>query len=88
MYVLVSFSNPMHYTSGLQIPKNALINGTKDPYVFIVSHNKAIIKQLVLGKENGEYMEVVNGLAQGDSVIVSGQINVYNNGNVKVVSNK
>jgi RND family efflux transporter MFP subunit len=88
MYVLVSFSNSTHYTSSLQIPKNALINGTKDPYVFIASHGKAIIKQLVLGKENGEYIEVVNGLTQGDSVVVSGQINAFNNCNVKVVNNK
>jgi RND family efflux transporter MFP subunit len=72
-------------TSALQIPKIALAEGLKNPYVFVPVGNKATVKKLVLGREIGENVEVLDGLADGDEVIVSGQINLTEGSLVDVV---
>ncbi len=72
-------------TNTLQIPKIALAEGLKNPYVFVPNGNKATIKKLVLGREIGENVEVLSGLAEGDEVITSGQINLAEGSMVELV---
>lgn len=86
-YVSVKF-NFKKPVSALQIPKNALVEGVKDPYVFVVKDNKAVIRKLKLGEENGENIIVLEGLIPGEQVVVSGQINLSENTNVKIINPK
>ncbi len=74
--------------SALQIPKLALVEGTKNPYVYIVNGNKPVIRKLTLGRDLGENIEVVSGLKAGEVVIVSGQINLTENSMIEVVTSK
>lgn len=60
----------------LQVPKKALVEGLKNPYVYVAKGNRAESRRLSLGRELGEYVEVVSGLKEGEQVIVSGQINL------------
>lgn len=76
-YVKVSFGIGSTTTS-LQIPKLALVEGTKNPYVYVAAGDKAEMRKLTIGREVGENIEVVNGLAEGDEVVTSGQINLAN----------
>ncbi|HLP21458.1 MAG TPA: efflux RND transporter periplasmic adaptor subunit [Chitinophagales bacterium] len=69
----------------LQIPKIALVEGLKNPYVYVLKDNKASIKKLVLGREIGENVEVLDGLAEGEEVISSGQINLVEGSLVTVI---
>lgn len=69
----------------LQIPKIALVEGLKNPYVYVLNGNKAAVKKLVLGREIGENVEVLSGLNEGDEVISSGQINLVEGSLVSVV---
>jgi hypothetical protein len=62
----------------LQIPKLALVEGTKNPYVYIVQNNIATIQKLTVGREIGENIEVISGLQAGQEVVTSGQINLTN----------
>lgn len=70
----------------LQIPKLALVEGTKNPYVFVALGGKAVVKKLVLGRDLGENIEVVNGLNAGEQVITSGQINLSENSLVEIIN--
>lgn len=72
-------------TSTLQIPKIALVEGLKNPYVYVLNGNKAVTKKLVLGREIGENVEVLSGLTEGEEVISSGQINLAEGSTVEVV---
>lgn len=72
----------------LQIPKNALVEGLKNPYVYVANGNKAEVRKLVLGRESGENIEVLNGLAAGEEVIISGQINLTEGSMIAVTANK
>jgi len=69
----------------LQIPKLALVEGMKNPYVYTISNGHAVTKKLVLGREIGENVEVLDGLTEGDEVITSGQINLIEGTKVELV---
>jgi RND family efflux transporter MFP subunit len=86
-YVKVDFDMK---TTGdvLQIPKKALVDGIKNPYVYIVAGTKAVKQKIVIGRESGENIEVLGGLKVGDNVITDGQINVINGSNVQVKTKK
>lgn len=83
-FVRVSFDVTGN-TNTLQIPKIALAEGLKNPYVFVPQGNKAVVKKLVLGREVGENVEVLSGLAEGEEVIVSGQINLTEGSLIELV---
>lgn len=72
----------------LQIPKLALAEGIKNPYVYVVKNNVASVRQITLGREIGENIEVVAGLEAGEEVVTSGQINLTDGSNVLKTSNK
>ena len=72
-------------TNTLQIPKIALVEGLKNPYVFVLNGNKAAVRKLVLGREIGENVEVLSGLNEGEDVISSGQINLVEGSLISVM---
>lgn len=72
----------------LQIPKIALVEGTKNPFVYIVNGAKAQVRKIAVGREFGENLEVLDGLEEGDEVVVSGQINLAEGSNVEKTSAK
>lgn len=86
-FVRVKFDTK-NTSKGLFIPKKALVEGLKNPYVYVTNANKAETRKLVLGRESGEDVEVVSGLKEGEEVIVSGQINLAEGSVVAVVSGK
>ena len=72
-------------TNTLQIPKIALVEGLKNPYVYVLNGNKAAVRKLVLGREIGENVEVLSGLSDGEEVISSGQINLVEGSIISIV---
>lgn len=72
----------------LQIPKIALVEGLKNPYVYLANGTKATQKKLVLGRDLGENVEVLSGLQEGEKVITSGQINISESSIIEVVTVK
>lgn len=76
-YINVTFDLGNSFQA-LQIPKIALVEGTKNPYVYVVNGNQAFVRKITLGRETGENVEVLNGLSDGDEVVTSGQINLTN----------
>jgi RND family efflux transporter MFP subunit len=69
----------------LQIAKAALAEGLKNPYVYVAENNIARERKLVPGRENGEYVEVVSGLKEGEKVITSGLINILPGSHIEAV---
>lgn len=82
-YIKINF-NLGDSSSVLQIPKTALVEGTKNPFVYVVENGKAQIKKIVIGREFGEKVEVLSGLAEGASIIVSGQINLAQGSKIEI----
>lgn len=83
-YVIVEFSLDRK-GSVLQIPKSALVEGLKNPYVYISKDGKAVSRKLIIGRELGENVEVISGLQAGEEVVLSGQINLIDGSKIEVV---
>lgn len=74
-YIKVAFDLGKN-TLALFIPKIALVEGTKNPYVYVINGDKALTRKITVGREAGENIEVLGGLKDGDEVVTSGQINL------------
>jgi RND family efflux transporter MFP subunit len=69
----------------LQIPRTALVGSIKDAKVFRVENDRARLAKVVIGADNGDYLEVISGLKKGDKVVTTGQINLSDNDPVKII---
>ena len=59
-------------SKALLIPKGQFYQSTNGKWVFVLSsENKAVKRKVKIGRENPFYYEVVDGLKEGDQVIVS-----------------
>jgi membrane fusion protein (multidrug efflux system) len=70
----------------LQIPRTALLDTEGPPKVFVVKDGKAQERAVKLGLSNGAWIEVTEGLADGDKVVVVGQGAVKPGAAVRVVN--
>lgn len=86
-YVSVKFSFKKP-AEALQIPKIALVEGVKNPYVYVVNGNNISIRKLNLGEEVGQNVVVLNGLVPGEKVVTSGQINLTTSSKISIVNSK
>lgn len=67
------------------IPRTALTQGMKTPKVYVVENNVAVLRDIVIGREIGNQIEVLSGLSEGADVVISGQINIKNGSAVKSI---
>jgi RND family efflux transporter MFP subunit len=82
MYGAVTLSNNKQIST-LAIPRKALVGSSKNPQVFVVRNGKAILTSFNAGTSDGSYIEIVNGIANTDQIVIKGQVNLENNSNVK-----
>lgn len=79
MYATVKFSLNTGDATGILIPKKALISQGELKGVFTVSQsNTALLRWLRLGKEHGDQVEVLSGIAPGEHYIIPGEQKLYN----------
>lgn len=83
-FVYADFSKQTTETV-LQIPREALVESVKNPYVYTIENGAAKIRKIQVGRTIGENIEVTGGLQQGEQVIVTGQINLNEGTKVEVV---
>jgi len=70
----------------LQIPRTALLDTDGQPKVFVVTDGKAAERAVTLGLSNGAWIEVTEGLKDGEQVVVVGQGAVKPGTAVRVVN--
>ncbi|HEX6892285.1 MAG TPA: efflux RND transporter periplasmic adaptor subunit [Chryseolinea sp.] len=70
----------------LIIPRMALLGSAKNPQVFVIQDDKAILTNIQTGRSNNESIEVLSGLEDGDIVVTSGHINLANGSNVTIAN--
>ena len=52
--------------------------------IYVVDNNKAMLKKVTLGIRQGPYFEVLEGLKEGDLVVIMGQQMLQDNAQVSV----
>jgi membrane fusion protein (multidrug efflux system) len=70
----------------LQIPRTALLDSEGPPKVFVVKDGKAAERAVKLGLSNGAWIEVTDGLKDGEQVVVVGQGAVKPGAMVRIVN--
>ncbi|NRT16236.1 RND family efflux transporter MFP subunit [Flavobacterium sp. 28A] len=67
------------------VPRNAFVGSVSSNQVFVVENRKAKLKKVVAGRILGEQVEIVDGLADGEAVITTGQINLQDGSSVEII---
>jgi membrane fusion protein (multidrug efflux system) len=60
----------------LLLPREAIVGSLQSPSVYVVQDNIARLKPIKIGTVTQEQVEIVEGLAAGEKVVRSGQINL------------
>jgi RND family efflux transporter MFP subunit len=88
-YVIAHFENPKHeeqQQASLMIPANALLFRADGPTVGIVQNGRAVLRTVVIGHDFGSTLEIVQGIAAGDQVILHPSDSLTNGISIRVVS--
>ncbi|MBX2990497.1 MAG: efflux RND transporter periplasmic adaptor subunit [Bacteroidetes bacterium] len=85
MFGRVNFVS-MTRTETLAIPREALIGSVKNPQVFVIENGMAKRRDLVVGDLIGSNIAVLQGLREGETVVVSGQNNLKDSVTVDIVN--
>ncbi|MDX2127511.1 MAG: efflux RND transporter periplasmic adaptor subunit [Chloroherpetonaceae bacterium] len=85
MFAKVNFES-LKNRDALMVPREALIGSVKNPQVFVVEENIAKLRSIVVGRESGKNLEVLSGLKEGETVVVSGQNNLREGYSVVAIS--
>lgn len=67
------------------VPRNAFIGSVSSNEVFVVENGIAKLKKVVSGRILGDQVEIVDGLSNGDVVIITGQINLQDGNTVEII---
>lgn len=70
----------------LLIPRSALIGSIKDAQVYVVNNNVAHLRNIRIGQDYNDFLEVTQGLQEGEQVVTGGQVNLSDNMTVEVVN--
>ena len=69
----------------IAISRDALIGSVKNAQVFVIKDNLASLRNITIGRESGQLLEVLNGLETGEMVVTSGQNNLSDNIRVVII---
>jgi len=69
----------------LYIPREALLGSIEGAEVYIAKENRVMRRQLIAGRGNDKYIEVVSGLAEGEWVVTNGQINLVDGKEIRII---
>jgi len=67
------------------VPRTAFVGNVSSNKVFAIKEGKAILTDVVSGRNFGEYVEIISGLDKGQQVVVTGQINLLNETPVEII---
>jgi RND family efflux transporter MFP subunit len=75
----------MEKPNALAVPREAVLDEGGKQFVFVIEGNQAFRKQVVTGIEQGQLIEVVEGLKDGDKIVVKGHGSLRDRATIRVV---
>ena len=70
----------------LTVPRTAFVGSVNSNQIFVAdSANTAKLRQVVAGRVVGDQVEILDGLKEGENVIISGQINLSEGSKISVI---
>lgn len=87
MYATAEFTSSTDNNIALVVPHKAFVGSVSQNKIFKIVDGKAQMVTVKSGRNFGDKVEIISGLAAGDEVVISGQINIDNGTPVKVIEN-
>jgi RND family efflux transporter MFP subunit len=72
----------------LTIPSNALLSEQGEKFVYKIIKGKAVRIKVIIGAENGEYIEILSGISLDDQIVTDGKSGIYDGASVEVKQEK
>lgn len=85
MYGTATFGTNQKKQSLMVVPRNAFVGSVSSNQIFVVENGIAKLKKVTAGRILGEQVEIIGGLNDGESVIVTGQINLQDGNTVEII---
>lgn len=73
------------HAAALLLPRESVIRELRTAHVFVTEDDKAIKKAVTLGIEEGDVVEVLTGVAEGDAVVIAGQGGLDDGQKIKIL---
>ncbi len=77
MFARVNFTN-VEAGKSVVIPRSSLLGSIRDAKVYVVNEGKAELRAVQIGTESENELEVISGIASGETVVTNGQNNLKN----------
>lgn len=75
-----------HPADALYINRDALAGSIKDPTVFVAQDSIAVVRTISIGETYDTEVQVLDGLKEGDKVVVNGQINLKDSTRIRDIA--
>ncbi|MCX6169264.1 MAG: efflux RND transporter periplasmic adaptor subunit [Ignavibacteriales bacterium] len=85
MFARVEFTS-LKNRETIVIPRDALVGSVKVPQVFVVENGIVKLRNLTVGNESGIFVQVLQGLMEGETIVVNGQNNLVDNLKVEILN--
>ena len=78
MFSRVHFTS-IHSNESVVIPREAIIGSIKEPKVYVIENGIAKLRSVVAGTEAGTKLQILQGLKEGEQIVVAGHNNLKDN---------
>ncbi|MBS7230220.1 efflux RND transporter periplasmic adaptor subunit [Flavobacterium psychroterrae] len=85
MYGTANFASKQQKQHLMVVPRNAFVGSVSSNEIFVVENGIAKLKKVTAGRILGDQVEIVSGLSDGQTVIVTGQINLQDGNTVEII---
>ncbi|MEO8535370.1 MAG: efflux RND transporter periplasmic adaptor subunit [Flavobacterium sp.] len=85
MYGTANFASKQQKQQLMVVPRNAFVGSVSSNQIFVVENGIAKLKKVTAGRILGDQVEIINGLSDGQTVIVTGQINLQDGNTVEII---
>lgn len=85
MYGTAHFQSNQQRQSLMIVPRNAFVGSVSSNQIFVVDGGVARLKTVTAGRILGDKVEIINGVSEGETVIVTGQINLQDGSKVDII---
>lgn len=85
MYGTANFGSKQQKQILMVVPRNAFVGSVSSNEIFVVENGIAKLKKVTAGRILGDQVEIINGLSDGEVVIVTGQINLQDGNTVEII---
>lgn len=85
MYGTATFGSTNQKQNLKVVPRNAFVGSVSSNEIFVVENGVAKLRKVVAGRILGDKVEIISGLNDGETVIVTGQINLQDGNTVEII---